>query len=349
MRAEIPLFLGGKKVIVIQEITRRAGLKNLIPDTPPANIVRFAVDCTDRLGVSSTDLKLLELVAASTAQSTRDAYNSDVRHFLAWGGTLPATSLTVARYLADHATDLSAATLARRLVAIGRAHTLKAFPNPTKFDLVRLTMRGIRRTHAVPQRRVAALTKAEILAMASSLGDLLKDMRDRAVLLVGFAGAFRRSELVAIDCKSLRLAAHGLVIVISRSKSDQEGYGREILIRYGRGATCPIKALEAWLSASGITDGPMFRSMQKGDRVGPKRLSPNAVAEIVKRLARATGLDPSRYSGHSLRAGFVTSAAAAGMPTWKIKAQTGHVTDAMVSRYIRDAILLTADFENEIL
>ena len=267
MRAAIPLFLGGKKVIVIQEITRRAGLKNLIPDTPPAHsdndVGRFAVDCTNRLGVSSTDLKLLELVAASTAQSTRDAYNSDVRHFLAWGGTLPATSLTVARYLAAHATDLSAATLARRLVAIGRAHTLKAFPNPTKADLVRLTMRGIRRTHAVPQRRVAALTRAEILAMASSLGDSLKDMRDRAVLLVGFAGAFRRSELVAIDCKSLRLAAHGLVVVISRSKSDQEGYGREILIRYGRGATCPIKALEAWLSASELLMGRCFVRCRK--------------------------------------------------------------------------------------
>jgi integrase len=155
-------------------------------------------------------------------------------------------------------------------VAIGRAHTLKAFPNPTKADIVRLTMRGIRRTHAVPQRRVAALTRAEILAMASSLGDSAKDLRDRAVLLVGFAGAFRRSELVAIDYKSLRLTPHGLVVMISRSKSDQEGHGREILVRYGRGATCPIRALESWLSGSSISEGPVFRSMQKGGQVGKK-------------------------------------------------------------------------------
>jgi integrase len=214
IRVAIPLFLGGKKVIVIQEITRRAGLKNLILDTPPAHsdedVGRFAVDCTNGLGLSSTDLKLLELVAASTAQSTRHAYDSDVRHFLAWGGTVPATSLTVARYLAAHATVLSAATLARRLVAIGRAHTLKAFPNSTKADIVRLTMRGIRRTHGVPQRRVAALTTENVFAITSLLGNALVDVRDRALLLVGFAGALRRSELVAIDYEWVRWSYMGL-------------------------------------------------------------------------------------------------------------------------------------------
>ena len=141
----------------------------------------------------------------------------------------------------------------------------------------------------------------------------------------------------------------GLWLRFPRSKSDQEGRGREVVIPYGRTTACPVEALEAWLSASGITDGPVFRSIHKGGRVGPKRLSPDAVAEIVKRLTRAAGLDPARYSGHSLRAGFVTSAAAVGMPTWRIKAQTGHASDAMVSRYIRYAALFDGNFYPAVL
>lgn len=238
------------------------------------------------------DLKVLELIAAGTARSTRRAYDSDLRHFTAWGVSLPATPVDVARYLAAHATDLSVATLTRRLVAIGRAHGLRALPNPTTTDLVRLTMRGTRRTYGAPQRRVAALTTKDILTITSLLGVSLRDLRDRALLLVGFAGAFRRSELVAIDCVSLRPVAQGLVVTVPRSKSDQEGYGREVVIPYGRATTCPVTALEAWLSASGITDGSVFRSMKKGERVGSRRLSPDAVAEIVKRRARAAGFDP---------------------------------------------------------
>ena len=106
---------------------------------------------------------------------------------------------------------------------------------------------------------------------------------------------------------------------------------------------CPVEALDAWLSASGITDGPVFRQMRKGGRVGTNRLSPEAVAAIVKRRVREIGLDPGCYSGHSLRAGFVTSAAAAGVPAWRIKAQTGHASDAMVGRYIRHAALFDRD------
>jgi len=254
-----------------------------------------------------------------------------------------------ARYLAAHAGRLLVATLARRLVAIGQAHLVRGFPNPTTTDLVRRTMRGIRRTYGVPQRRAAALTIEDVLLITSLLGNALVDLRDCALLLAGFAGALRRSELVAIHYHSLRWTVHGLVITIHRSKSDQEGRGREVIVPYGRTSTCPVKALRDWLLVSGITAGPVFRSMHKGGRVGAKRLSPNAVAEIVKRRAKAAGLDSARYSGHSLRAGFVTSAAAMGMPTWRIKAQTGHTTDAMVSRYIRSARLLEADCRDAIL
>ena len=305
---------------------------------PNSKVGGFAADCADSSEVSGNDLKLLKLLQARTTASTRRAYDTDLRHFAAWSDCLPTTPIDVARYLAAHAGQLSVATLARRLVAIGQAHTVRGFPNPTTADLVRLTMRGIRRTYGTPQRRVAALTRENLFSIVSLMGDAPTDLRDRALLLVGFAGAFRRSELVAIDYQSVQWVVQGCLITIPKSKSDQEGRGREILIPYGRPTTCPVSAFQAWLSTSGITDGAVFRSLHKGGRVAAKRLSPGAVAKIVKRRANAAGFDSSRYSGHSLRAGFVTSATSLGMPSWKIKAQTGHASDDMVSRYIRGTL-----------
>jgi integrase len=305
--------------------------------------IRASRQATDQSGNAQAhdeDLKLLKLLEASTAESTRRGYDSDIRHFTMWGGSLPAMPLDVARYLAAHASYLSVATLARRLVAIGQAHAVRGIPNPTRSDVVRLTMRGIRRTYGAPQRRVAALTKEDVLSVVGSLRNSPADLRDRALLLVGFAGAFRRSELVAINCDSVRWVVQGLTITIPRSKSDQEGRGRVVNIPNGGTTTCAAKALEAWLSAFGIVEGPVFRSLHRGGRVRAKRLSPEAVAKIVKRRVDASGFDSTLYSGHSLRAGFVTSAAAAGIPTWRIKLQTGHTTDAMVGRYVRLAALI---------
>jgi integrase len=312
------------------------------------DVRQLTTGCTDRTAADCDEIELLRLLEASTTYSTRRSYDSDLRHFTAWGGSLPAVPVDVARYLAAYAGRLSVATLARRLVAIGQASTLRGFPNPARTDLVRRTMRGVRRTYGAPQRRVAAITTDDLLSMSSVLGNSLVELRDRALLLLGFAGAFRRSEIVAIDCGSVDRCVHGLVITIPRSKADQEGRGREVAIQYGRRA-CPVEALDAWLSASKIAEGAVFRSMLKGGRVGQRRLSPDAVSRIVKHRASAAGLDPARYSGHSLRAGFVTSAATAGIPTWRIKAQTGHATDAMVSRYIRQAALLQHDVDQTVL
>ena len=317
----------------------------------PANACtsRFAVGCPEQFAINCTDQKVLEFIEAGTAPSTRRAYQADLAHFVAWGGTLPATPLVVARYLADHATTLAMATLARRLVAVGLTHTRVGFANPTTTDLVRLTFRGIRRTYGAPQRRVAALTNEEIITITSLLGDSIRDVRDRALLLIGFSGAFRRSELSAVDCKSIEWMAQGLVLTIPRNKTDQEGRGRKVAIPLARVPACPVRALGEWLELSGIKDGPIFRPVAKGGNVLPKRLSPDAVAAIVKRSAKAAGLDPKRYSGHSLRAGFVTSAAAIGMPVWKIKAQTGHASDAMLSRYIRASALVFSGADDAIL
>ncbi|HYU46199.1 MAG TPA: site-specific integrase, partial [Terriglobales bacterium] len=208
----------------------------------------------------------------------------------------------IARYLAAHATTHAVATLARHLVAIRRAHALQGLPDPVRSELV---------------------------------GDSVRDARDRALLLIGFAGAFRRSELSRIDCESIERTARGIVITIPKSKTDQEGQGRQVAIPHGRNDICPVRALDQWLELSGITQGPVFRPLARRGHVLPSQLSGDSIASIVKQRVKAIDLDPARYSGHSLRAGFVTSAATAGAPTWRIKAQTGHASDALVGRYIR--------------
>jgi integrase len=289
----------------------------------------------DRLDAQSLDPAILELLEAAAAPNTRRAYDSDLRHFRAWGGSVPATSELVARYLAHHARTLTVPTLARRLVAIRRAHALEGLPDPTASALVRQAFRGLRRAYGRPQRRVAALTAEQLAAIVSFLGQSTRDLRDRALLLVGFAGAFRRSELSAAVCSAIEWGPRGIIVSIPKSKTDQEWRGRKIGISYAQGRVCPLAALAAWLDISGIASGPVFRPVTKGGRVLAGPLSGDAIAAIVKRRVQMIDFDPSCYSGHSLRAGFATCAAAAGVPVWKIKAQTGHLSDAVLNRYIR--------------
>jgi integrase len=288
--------------------------------------VRFADDCTDA--------EVLRFVAAATSANTRRAYQSDVAHFLRWGGTIPAAPGMVARYLAHHASVLSPATLTRRLIGIRRAHFDQGVEDPTKSDLVRTVLRGIRRVRAQPQRRVAPLVADELFAICAGLGDSIRDIRDRALLLIGFAGAFRRSELVALDFEDFEPTSSGIVANIRRSKTDQEGHGRRVLI--AGAPVCPVSAFERWIAVSGIENGPIFRPVSRGGRVMTRRLSAEAVASIIKSRVNRLGRDPSSYSGHSLRAGFASSAARAGVPTWRIKAQTGHRSDSTLALYIRD-------------
>jgi integrase len=303
--------------------------------TPSPTHSAFAPE-PDRFGP-----KVHEFLQASIAASTRRAYQSDLDHFLAWGGTVPASAGTIARYLADHAATLSMATLARRAVAIGRAHILQGFANPAANDLVRITLRGIRRTYGRPQERVAALTKEHLIVITSSLGNSAKDIRDRALLLIGFAGAFRRSELISVNCNSIERRAAGIVISVLGSKTDQERRGRQIAIPSSSGCMCPVAALDRWLAFANISEGPVFRPVTKQGHVRPSRLSKEAVALIVKQRSTIIVSDGARYAGHSLRAGFVTSAALAGLPVWKIKTQTGHASDAALGRYIRSCDLFT--------
>jgi site-specific recombinase XerD len=290
---------------------------------------------------------LRRYVEASKAPNTLRAYDSDLRHYQRWchghrASWLPATPETVAGYLASLAhAGIKPSTIRRRLSTIAEVHRLSRVASPTADELVRLAMAGIRRQHGSAPAQKAALTTDELkLLVASTPQGTVAGARDRAVLLLGFAGGFRRSELVGIDVEDVHEELRGLRIRIRRSKTDQEGEGRELGIPWGEHLeTCPVRAYQAWRAAGGISTGALFRPVDRHDGVGGSRLTDRAVARIIQRAARRGGLDPHRYAGHSLRAGLATSAAAAGAPERAIMAQTGHRSVTTLRGYIRAGTL----------
>jgi len=263
------------------------------------------------------------------APATRAAYRSDFAGFRAWCLTrgvasLPAAPETVAGFLASEAeSGLAASTISRRCAAIRYAHKLAGHEPPTNNEAVKATLRGIRRTlGAAPARKAPAV--AEIMRdMAHATPAGLKGLRDRALLLLGFGGAFRRSELVALDVADLEETEDGLRVTIRRSKTDQEGIGTTIAIVRG-GASCPVKALRAWLNAAGIAEGAVFRPVRKGGKVLDRRLTAKSVCDLVKAYAQHVGLDGAAFGAHSLRSGFLTSAARRGASVFKMRDVSRH-------------------------
>ena len=294
---------------------------------------------SDNLHLSDLTNSLSEVVRGyvqdAISPNTRRAYKSDLAHFEEWGGSIPATKEVVAAYLADHAGKLAIATLQRRLASISTAHGAKGLESPTASKLVQTTLRGIRKRHGKPQKQAKPLLVEDLFRIMPLLGDGVKDTRDRALLLIGFAGGFRRSELVGLNVEDIETVRQGLIVTITRSKTDQNGEGRRIGIPFARGAYCPVLAFEGWLKLANLTNGPVFRPVTRHGEVNGKRLSKEAVSRIVKQHAEDIGFDPDHYSGHSLRAGLATSAAQAGVSTLAIRKQTGHRSDAMLSRYVR--------------
>lgn len=281
----------------------------------------------------------------ATAENTRAAYRSDWAHFTAWcdehsASPLPADVPTVAAYLAECTDTFKLSTIERRLVSISKAHQIAGAPNPAKTEQIHLVMSGIRRALGRAQTQKAPAVTEVIRAMLDTLGSGPAGLRDRALLLLGFAGAFRRSELVALDIADLAFTPAGVVVIVRRSKTDQEGRGASKGIPMGLfTATCPVRALRAWIEAAQLVSGPLFRPIDRHGNIKPTRLTDHAVARIVKRYAAKAGLDADLFSGHSLRAGLATAAAAAGAGDRSIQKQTGHKSRAMLDRYIRSAEL----------
>jgi site-specific recombinase XerD len=280
-------------------------------------------------------------VTASLADNTRRAYRGDLADFLRWGGVVPCSTKTLAAYVADRAKTHSPYTITRRVVGISRAHVSQGLTDPAKTDLVRTVLRGVRRKKGTAQRQVAPLLKQDLLSILPLMQGT-KGIRDRALLLLGFAAALRRSELVALDVQDLQFVKEGLLVTLRRSKTDQEGEGRKIAVPRGRTSACPVKAVQHWLEHAQIADNAIFRSVSKSGQVSQSRLTAQSVALILKRYTQAAGLKASDISGHSLRSGLVTSAVQAGVAAHKIQQQTGHRSTEMLVRYIRDANL----FEN---
>lgn len=286
-----------------------------------------------------------EYARQAKAENTLRAYRSDWTHFEEWCSRqglapLPAAPATVALYITALAeAGRTVSTIRRRLASISAVHQAAGHQSPTQDMQVKTIWAGIRRAKGTAQRQVAPVVTEHLRAIVGALQlDTLAGLRDRALLLVGFIGAFRRSELVGLNVEDLTPTAEGFVVTLRRSKTDQEGEGETKAIPYGANAeTCPARALRAWLDAAGITSGPVFRAVNRHGQVSARRLSDRAVALIVKRSVEAVGLDASRFSGHSLRAGFATAAARAGASERDIARVTHHKSDRVLRRYIRDA------------
>ena len=286
-----------------------------------------------------------EYIRASKAENTLRGYQADWRDFCAWCEArgldpLPAAPETVAAYIAECAGRLKVGSIQRRLNAIAEAHKAVGLESPTHSPIVSNVMKGIRRTLGTAALQKAPTLTDDIRAMIATTDAGLIGARDRALILLGFAGAFRRSELVGLNIEDCVFGKDGLTVTLRRSKTDQEGLGRKVGIPYGSNLeTCPVRTIQAWAEQAGICAGPLFRSLNRHGQVQPGRLSGNDVARIVKKLTKRFGLDPAKYSGHSLRAGHATSAAIGGASERSIMNQTGHRSVQMVRRYIRDGSL----------
>ena len=278
----------------------------------------------------------------SKAENTLKAYRSDWTAFETFCRgrelpSLPAAPATVAAYVAEAARTVKANTVERRLTAISQAHQFAGCANPVEDKLVRTVMAGIRRVKGTAQQGKEPLSPDVLRKMFAGTPDDLRTTRDRALLLVGFAGALRRSELVGLRFDHVRFTDDGLVVTIPKSKTDQEGEGQTVGIPYGsHPERCPVRALAAWLERSNITYGCLFPGIGRwGGEVTGKAICDHQLAKIIKRLVVRAGLDPAAYSGHSLRSGLATSAAEGGASERAIMDQTRHRSLKQVRKYIR--------------
>jgi len=301
----------------------------------------------------ATDLKdpeareTFEFAALADAPNTQRAYLADWKHFIAWckkrnKSPLPADPDSLAQYVrfCGEKLQLNMSTVRRRLSAIAEAHKRNGYPSPCGEWIVTNTMRRLRRELGRPATGKNPILVKDLKEMIAICPPTLAGMRDKAVLLIGFVGAFRRSDLVSLNVDDITTSDEGMVILIRHGKTDQKREGRKVAIPFGKEPlTCPIKALLDWLDSAHITIGPVFRAVTKFDKARTTRMSDRVVAEIVKKYCGLIGKRIAGFSGHSLRSGLATSAAIAGASEASIQKQTGHKSLLVLRRYIRDASL----------
>lgn len=287
---------------------------------------------------------VMSYVKRARSDSTWSAYASDLACFAEFcdrvgESMLPATPETVARYLVSLHVEKGRkpATLGRRLAAISVRHKGAGLVTPTSSELVLSTLAGIKREAGTAQNRKEPVRLRHLRAALQDWRDDEIGVRNRAMILLGYAGGFRRSELAALDTDDVKRCDEGLIVTVRRSKTDQEGKGQTKAIPYGSNpATCPVRAVAAWIGM--LEDaGPLFRPVQKGGKIGGGRINDKTVARVVKDLAESVGLDASAVGAHSLRAGLVTDAFAAGVAEAVVMDQTGHRSSEVLRVYRREA------------
>lgn len=252
-------------------------------------------------------------ISAATSDNTRTAYKSDIKHFIHWGGSLPAQEPDIINYLTAHAKLLNPHTLSRRLTALRNWHEYQGFHDPTSTPTVRKTLTGIHNTHGKPKQKAPPLSMGNVKQIVASTTTSTIDSRNRAMILIGFFGAFRRSELVNIKWDNITWLEEGIDILIPRSKTDQGGHGQLTSIPKLNSILCPVTALKNWQQCSRYTNSSVFVGFTKSGNQVNKTIKPNQVNIIIKQMAEKANIDNATdFSSHSLRRGFATAASNAG-------------------------------------
>ena len=311
-----------------------------------------------------TDIKALKEetllnLQSSKANNTVRAYKSDFKDFglfCAKNGfkSLPSDPKIVSLYLTYLSTkDAKMSTLKRRIVSIGVIHRLKGHYLDTKHPSIIENIMGIKRRKGSIQNGKKPILvndlKKIINVIDEGKSEDIKKLRDRSIILIGFSGGFRRNEIVSLDYDDLDFIEEGLKIQIKRSKTDQFGEGSvKALPYFNNSKYCPVISLKNWIRISKINSGPLFRRFVKGSKLSGNRLTDQTVALLIKEYLLLAGMDSKNYSGHSLRSGFATSAAEAGVEERSIMAMTGHKSTEMVRRYIKEANLFKNNALNKI-
>ncbi len=285
-------------------------------------------------------VQLIQQIALNAkSENTKRAYKSDWKDFQTFCSghgfsTLPATPHTICLYISKLSSTKKLSTVRRRIAAITEAHKFANLKIPMD-GIVKAVLKGLARSSKTKSIKKKAISITYLKAFfPSKFPDNIRTIRDRALILLGFAGGFRRSELVALDFSDIEFTQSGMTVQIRQSKTDQEGKGQVKTI--GNGShhdLCAVRATKKWLEKSGIKNGSIFRGIKKGGKINTERLTGQSVALIVKKYIQNIGLDPSLFAGHSLRSGLVTAAKEAGLSTEDIMIITGHQTPAMISHY----------------
>ena len=311
----------------------------------------------------TTDLKILheatlENLKNSKANNTLRAYKSDFKDFGAFCykhglSSLPTDPKIVSLYLTHLSKSSKISTLRRRLVSISMMHKLKGHYLDTKHPIIVENLIGIRRVKGSIQKGKKPILINHLKLIINSINQQnsneIKKLRDKSIILIGFSGGFRRTELISINYEDLEFVPEGLKIAITKSKTDQLGEGMIKGLPYFSDENyCPVINLRKWLQISNITSGPIFRRFSKGSIITNNRLTDQSVVLLIKEHLRLAGIENKNFSGHSLRSGFATVAADSGADERSIMAMTGHKTTQMVRRYIREANLFKNNALNKI-